>query len=608
MRIGGGATVMLPRVLQFISNKLSSSRTHKWPIRIRLVISVLAVQFIILSALVGITILLHQQNGIRLWPPSDDQSRPLILLQFILIVLAFGALASIVSLLAGTLTSRINSLTALVEGQVASSSLNIMLDATNQTDEVGRLIMALNKLSLAYQNTLEDLGRRADEMAMLNLVAATINRTLDLQQVFDTSLRAAVKCVNWDTGAIYMWDERIESLNMVSYVGLSEEAVRNLISYKPGEGIVGQAAKRRETIVVEDVRENAEYAMQYQPEMPITQVSIPLVTVPGQLLGVLLVGNSTQTILSKEALNLLVTVAHQMALAIDKAQLYAKVSKHAEELESIVEARTEQLAQAIQELSVALERAQEADKVKSLLLSTVSHELRTPLATIKGNTSMLLENHAEITPDMLVQHLQDIEEETDKLTELISNLLEMSRIEAGILQINPAPIDLIDVLTNAVSTAQVRLLDHPLHLSVPQKLPYCLGDPRRIEQVVANLLDNAAKFSAAGTPIEIRAEQQGQELVVSVSDQGVGIAPEHLDQIFDRFYQIKTAHSSGRHGIGLGLAICRGLVEAQGGRIWAESVVGQGSTFYFSLPTTLARETFDLKGNEHEADKYSRHR
>ena len=196
-------------------------------------------------------------------------------------------------------------------------------------------------------------------------------------------------------------------------------------------------------------------------------------------------------------------MAHQIALATEKGQLYSRVRRHALDLERVVEARTKQLAQAVDELQVALARAQEAEKIKSLLISIVSHELRTPLATIKGSTSVILDHYDHLTGDLLQEHLRDIDEETDKLTYLISNLLEMSRIEAGVLKVHPQTIDLGEVLRSAVGGAKLRLIGHTIELDIPDALPPCYGDARRIEQIFANLVDNAAKHSPVGSLISV---------------------------------------------------------------------------------------------------------
>lgn len=516
-----------------------------------------------------------------------NQMQPVALFGIAFLVFVLGAATGVLAvwILSRILGKPLAQVTTLIESQIAAEQLDIDLPG-DRRGEIGRLYLALNKLGQAYRSSLQAQARRAEEMTTLNLVAETINRTLDLQEVFDTSLREALKTVSWDMGAIYMWDDRIDILNMVSYVGLSEDMVRETISCELGEGLIGQAAEMREVFVVEDFRKHPEAARKNVDGWPVTQVIIPLVTVPGQLLlGVLNVGHSEKKSPSQDELKLLNTVAHQITLAIDKAQLYTQASMRAEELEGIVEARTEQLAQAIDDLSHALDKAKEAERFKSLLLSTVSHELRTPLATIKGSTSLLLEYHEQIETDVLEEHLRDIEAETDKLTGLISDLLQMSRIEAGVLRIQPQPIDLVDVLRSTVEAAQVRLSDHPLRLAPSDKLPTCFGDARRIEQIVANLLENAAKYSPQGSAIEVQIASQEEELIVSVIDDGPGIAPEHREHIFDRFYQIGGGGDAGRHGIGLGLAICKGLVEAHGGRIWVNSKLGEGSTFSFSLPT-----------------------
>jgi signal transduction histidine kinase len=434
---------------------------------------------------------------------------------------------------------------------------------------------------------------------MLSDIAATINRTSDLQKIFDTALRGVVDVAGWHAGAVFLWDQRTEQLNCVSYLGLPEAWVRDSYMAKLGEGVVGRAAQSGQFLIIEDVRTLPALAPHFEEGVPSTQVAIPLITVLGQMVGVLDLGSSEQRSVSERELALLQSVTHLLAGAVAKAQLEIQVSQHTAELERIVDYRTRQLAQVIDELLVAIEQAKEAEKLKSQLLSIVSHELRTPLATIKGSTSMLREHYQQITPDVLVQHLKDIEEEADKLHELISNLLEMSRIEAGVLKIHPQPIDLTEVLQSTVRTAQVRLSAHPISLTTSSQLPTCFGDARRIEQIVANLLDNAAKYSDPGKPMEVRVESRDRELVVSVIDQGHGIGPEHLERIFDRFYQIGK-RDSGRHGVGLGLAICRGLIEAHGGGIWVESTLGQGSTFSFSLP--IAPEEALIEEGWHEED------
>jgi K+-sensing histidine kinase KdpD len=560
--------------------------TFRWSLRAQMLVPVLCAELGLLITAGSICIAVAQHESGQL--PGGEQIVELSTTYYLLsLVLVFVTVTGIVWMSVRALVRNLTEISEGVEQQLASGALDIEVKSSRaRHDEIGRLISALNELGLAYRTSLQNLARQTDERAVLDLLAATINRTLDLQEVLDTSLRGTLKAVKWDMGAVYMWDDRDSSLNMVSFIGLSEDVVRRNITHRLDDGVIGKSAQAR-VVLIDRL---SEWSPGGASGVPAVQISVPLVTVPGQLLGVMAIGSSQPKIPTQGELSLLKTVASHISLAIDKAQLYTKVSQHAVELEKLVTARTEQLSQAIDELWTALKQAQEADRVKSLLLSTVSHELRTPLATIKGNTSLLIQHHGDIPPDLFIEHLQDIDEETDKLTELISNLLDMSRLEAGMLLIQVRAINLLDILKAAVAAARLRLQRHTIRLKCSASSAIAYGDARRVEQIVANLLDNAAKYSPAATTIDVTVKSGGDEMIVSVKDRGRGIETEHLDRIFERFYQVGPGRDSGRYGIGLGLAICRGLVEAQGGRIWVESRVGRGSTFYFSLPT-VGRDT-----------------
>lgn len=270
-------------------------------------------------------------------------------------------------------------------------------------------------------------------------------------------------------------------------------------------------------------------------------------------------------------------MADRAARAIENAQLIARISAHADELEQRVAERTRDLERAI-------EKAREADKLKSQLLSTVSHELRTPLASIKGYATTLLDYRDRLQELTQMEFLQIIDAEADRLRELVENLLDMSRIEAGVLRINPEPAPFEPVIERVLAVLQPKLAGRPVEIDSPADLPDVRIDADRIQQVLANLIDNAVKYSPPGSPIGIRATTHAAQVIVGVSDRGPGIPPEHAQHIFDRFYRIDDARIRSTGGIGLGLAICRGLIEAHDGRMWLESENGQGSTFYFSIP------------------------
>jgi PAS domain S-box-containing protein len=224
-----------------------------------------------------------------------------------------------------------------------------------------------------------------------------------------------------------------------------------------------------------------------------------------------------------------------------------------------------------------------ADAMKSQLLSTVSHELRTPLASIKGFATTLLRQVVQWDEATQRDFLRIIEEESDRLTEIIDNLLDMSQIEAGALRIAPEPTQLRKLIREVVDEMRMRTEAHYFVVDLPAEMPRVLADARRIRQVLTNLIGNAIKYSKHGQ-ITVACEMQAAHVTVSVADQGQGISPRFIDKIFDRFFQIDGASTRRVGGSGLGLAISRGIVEAHNGRMWVESIQGQGSTFRFTLP------------------------
>ncbi|MGB8648063.1 MAG: ATP-binding protein [Anaerolineae bacterium] len=229
-------------------------------------------------------------------------------------------------------------------------------------------------------------------------------------------------------------------------------------------------------------------------------------------------------------------------------------------------------------------REKELDQMKNQLLSIVSHELRTPLAAIKGFATTLLRDDVSWDEATQRDFIKIIDEESDRLGELIDNLLDMSQAEAGILRIDREPVHLRNLVREAKDRVARRSETHWFVVDLPSHLPRVWADPRRVRQVLNNLLENAIKYSPGGGQITITCEVEGEHVVVSVADQGPGIPPEYLDRIFERFFQVDSKSTRKTGGIGLGLSIVKGIVEAHGGRIWAESTPGQGSIFRFTLP------------------------
>jgi signal transduction histidine kinase len=247
-------------------------------------------------------------------------------------------------------------------------------------------------------------------------------------------------------------------------------------------------------------------------------------------------------------------------------------------------------------IGLALDRAQrvasaappypdrQAGQIRSEALATLSHELRTPLATIKGYATALLLEEAEWSAEEQREFLTLIDRECDTLQAMIGEVLDSALIDAGHLGIEPEPVRLPHLAHQVADEVQRQTTSHRLVDDFPADFPLLTADPRRLWQVLRNILDNAVKYSPGGGLIVIRGEVRPADVVISVADQGVGIAPEDLIPLFDKYFRVKSAEAGHVPGTGLGLPVTRAIVEAHGGRIWAESKLGRGTTFYFSLP------------------------
>ncbi|MBI4339106.1 MAG: response regulator [Chloroflexi bacterium] len=228
---------------------------------------------------------------------------------------------------------------------------------------------------------------------------------------------------------------------------------------------------------------------------------------------------------------------------------------------------------------------EELERLRSEFLALVSHELKTPLTTIKGSAATALGSQRDFSSQETRELFELIDEQADRLRDLVDNILDMTRIEAGSLSINPEPTDLRDVLETALASFSRYDSSHEVTLETPPALPPINGDRRRIAQVLMNLLTNAAKFSPETAPIALRVELREEMVVLHLQDKGRGIPQDRLPHLFKKFSSVHEEGSRRLAGTGLGLAIAKGIVEAHGGRILAQSPgPGQGSTFSFTLP------------------------
>ncbi|MBD2564054.1 MULTISPECIES: response regulator [Nostoc] len=247
------------------------------------------------------------------------------------------------------------------------------------------------------------------------------------------------------------------------------------------------------------------------------------------------------------------------------------------------------------------------ERMKDEFVSVVSHELRTPLTSIYGSLGMLASGLLPTDSDQGKRLLQIATDSTERLVRLINDILDIERIESGKAKMEPEICDMVDLITQAVNVMQPLADKAGVTLSISALSGQVLADCDRIVQTLTNLLSNAIKFSSAGSTVWLGAQQQGDEVVLTVKDTGRGIPTDKLESIFERFQQVDSSDSRNHDGTGLGLAICKSIMQQHGGRIWAESVLGEGSTFYVTLPLFGTVQNPDLEDSSNVPVIYSRY-
>lgn len=257
------------------------------------------------------------------------------------------------------------------------------------------------------------------------------------------------------------------------------------------------------------------------------------------------------------------------------------------EQQKLLETFLRQIAQAITRLRLS-EQAKstqlqiEAERLRNSLLSAISHDLRTPLATIIGSGSALAEDNGQMQPQHRQELSRAIVDEAERMANLINNILDMAKLDAGMVQLNKQWHPLEEIVGTVLTRLGKHLADRPLKVQLPPGMPMLLVDAVMIEQVLINLLENALRYTPAATELEIRAEKNGDMMAISVADRGPGIPPGQEDRLFEKFYQ--SRHEAAQSGVGLGLAICRAIVEVHGGRISGQNRADGGAIFTFALP------------------------
>ncbi|MEW6033874.1 MAG: ATP-binding protein [Chloroflexota bacterium] len=463
--------------------------------------------------------------------------------------------------------SRLKALTVASQ-RIAKGDLASSVPASGK-DEVGTLAQTLDDMRVKLKASYGELEQKTKELSALLSVSEILTSASDLPYLLDAVVAKAVEVIpGADGGVLLLRGASPESIQIQCAVGLDRGLIPQLMlvpESRSSDSALGQVEDRQE-----DEFKKAVSALVQSETLRIQSHIYAVISQQNRHIGGLVMVSFRQgQSFSESDSRVLHAVADYIAMAIEKSQLAKEAEK-----------------------AIAL---READRLRSQIISSVSHELRAPLTLIKGYSTSLLRPDASWTPQAQQEFLRIIDEKTDELRDLIDKLLQSAKLEAGALKLEKEPVLIPRLARKVVDDMTPRARKHRLLVRFPPSFPVVDADARCLEEVLRNLVENAVKYSPEGSEVVIAGEVKDGTIVVSVSDQGIGISPEHQDKVFQRFYRVGDPAVRSIPGSGLGLFIVKGHVEAHGGKVWLESSAGKGSTFCFSLPLNLA------EGSERES-------
>ncbi len=435
----------------------------------------------------------------------------------------------------------------------------------------------LSRLARKAQQAAE---QAMDRMARLQAITTALSEALTPAEVAEVILYQGVAAMGAAAAVVVLLEDDDRTLRITGSVGYSQQEIdHDQVFSIDSPTAHSDAIKTRRAVWLGTPAVFDERYLQLLPSRTTAAhaawAAIPLV-VEDRVLGSLGISFEQPREFDMDDRAFMSTIAQHCAQAIERARLYEEVHASAETLKRNVAERTK-------ELQRALVQAQSADRAKSALLANVSHEMRTPLSSIIGFSNLLLSRRP--TPEKYHEYLSAINAEARRLADLVDDFLDLQRLESGREVLRYAPLNLPDLIRD-IAEKQVISGDDSRHIQLDlEPTPPVYADPHRIRQVILNLVSNAVKFSPPDGDIQLSLGQQGSEVVFSIRDKGLGIPQDELEHLFERFHRGDEAERLRIRGTGLGLALCREIIQAHHGRIWAESAgPSHGATFSFALP------------------------
>jgi len=401
---------------------------------------------------------------------------------------------------------------------------------------------------------LQSRQRENERLLALQRASAVVAARSTTREVIDEVLRTASSLLGQASASIYLWDAQADVLRLAQNADPAGRPVSAVLSR--GEGMSGDLLAKLEPVVVNDYA-TWSGATSTGVETGLRAVlGVPLVRA-GSLLGAIVLRSYDATTFTLDDARLLSLFGDQAVAALANAEAFERQRAAMEQLEKV-------------------------NRAKSEFVSIVSHEFRTPLTGIQGFSEMMKDEDLSLVE--MKEYAADINKDAQRLNRMITEMLDLDRMEAGRMTLHPETVELNALVSEAADRVRPNAPGHPIRLALDDGLPALSADRDRLTQVVANLLSNAVKYSPTGGEIVVTTSRDGAGIHLAVHDHGMGIPKDKLDDIWERYSRVDTDKTRGIQGTGLGLPIVRQIVTMHGGRAWAESEVGRGSTFHVVLP------------------------
>ncbi|MFQ5840312.1 MAG: response regulator, partial [Candidatus Methylomirabilales bacterium] len=446
-------------------------------------------------------------------------------------------------------------------------------DFTPEDQRLIETIAAPIAVAVEKAYLFEDATEKAAKFKALGAVSRMLASAVERQETLQQIARAAVELLDAAGATVWAVAPLGETLTLEAEVGGTYAHLRTHTRLRIGEGIVGAIVAGRQPLILDEYTRDPRVKNRARAEVEGYRAfaGVPLL-LGEQAVGVLTVYRRTPDPFRQADIEVLTAFAAHAAVAIEKARLYQEIKEHSRNLEEKIRERT-------QELEIA-------NRHKSEFLATMSHELRTPLNAVIGFSELLQDGLTGPLTSKQDRYVGNIHQSGKHLLQLINDILDLSKVEAGKMEICWESIDLAEVLREVQSSLEPQVLekDLTLRLVLDPALPRVYGDRKMLIQILYNLLSNAIKFTPNRGRVEVAARLVPSALEVRVADTGIGIPPEKVDEIFEPFRQVDRFLSRQYQGTGLGLALTKRLVELHGGRIWVESTPDKGSVFFFTVP------------------------